>query len=190
MLINCGRGGLLDLDSAYDALLDGLLRGIGLDVFDPEPPHDHPLVQHPDVVLTPHVMALSRRARALVFEEMAAGMDHVFVGTCCARGRRQPRASMNPRRTPSSSKPSTTGSTRVDSAGTLRPPSRAQGRSGGHTRGDTTVSARRFVLTDRQPDPHLGLADPFRASRLKHKVPICRHFSCRRRGLEPPTRGL
>ena len=80
VLINCGRGGLLDLDAAYAALLDGRLSGVGLDVFDPEPPHDHPLFHHPDVVLTPHVMALSRRARALVFEEMAAGMDDVLSG--------------------------------------------------------------------------------------------------------------
>jgi len=79
-LINCGRGGLLDLDAAYDALRDGRLSGVGLDVFDPEPPGDHPLFHHPGVVLTPHVMALSRRARALVFEEMAAGMDDVLCG--------------------------------------------------------------------------------------------------------------
>ena len=46
----------------------------------PERPDDHPLFHHPDVVLTPHVMALSRRARALVFEEMAAGMDDVLSG--------------------------------------------------------------------------------------------------------------
>jgi D-3-phosphoglycerate dehydrogenase / 2-oxoglutarate reductase len=80
VLINCGRGGLLDLDAAHAALLDGRLAGVGLDVFDPEPPIDHPLFHHPDVVLTPHVMALSRRARALVFEEMAAGMDDVLSG--------------------------------------------------------------------------------------------------------------
>jgi len=80
VLVNCGRGGLLDLDAAYAALLDGRLSGVGLDVFEPEPPPDHPLVHHPDVVLTPHVMALSRRARALVFEEMADGMDAVLSG--------------------------------------------------------------------------------------------------------------
>jgi phosphoglycerate dehydrogenase-like enzyme len=80
VLVNCGRGGLLDLDAAYAALLDGRLAGVGLDVFDPEPPADHPLFHHPDVVLTPHVMALSRGARALVFEEMAAGMDDVLSG--------------------------------------------------------------------------------------------------------------
>jgi D-3-phosphoglycerate dehydrogenase / 2-oxoglutarate reductase len=80
VLVNCGRGGLLDLDAAHAALLDGRLGGVGLDVFEPEPPPDHPLFHHSDVVLTPHVMALSRRARALVFAEMAEGMDAVLSG--------------------------------------------------------------------------------------------------------------
>ena len=80
VLVNCGRGGLLDLDAAYAALLDGRLGGVGLDVYEPEPPTDHPLFHHRDVVLTPHVMALSRRASALVFEEMADGMDDVLSG--------------------------------------------------------------------------------------------------------------
>ena len=80
VLVNCGRGGLLDLDAAYAALLDGRLGGVGLDVYEPEPPTDHPLFHHRDVVLTPHVMGLSRRAGALVFEEMADGMDDVLSG--------------------------------------------------------------------------------------------------------------
>jgi D-3-phosphoglycerate dehydrogenase / 2-oxoglutarate reductase len=80
VLVNCGRGGLLDLDAAYAALLDGRLGGVGLDVYEPEPPTDHPLFHHRDVVLTPHVMALSRRASALVFEAMADGMDDVLSG--------------------------------------------------------------------------------------------------------------
>jgi phosphoglycerate dehydrogenase-like enzyme len=80
VLVNCGRGELLDLDAAYDALCDGRLGGLGLDVFDPEPPEPHPLFHHPDVVLTPHVMALSRRARGRVFAEMADGMATVLDG--------------------------------------------------------------------------------------------------------------
>ena len=38
VLINCGRGGLVDLDAAHDALQSGQLCGVGLDVFEPEPP--------------------------------------------------------------------------------------------------------------------------------------------------------
>jgi D-3-phosphoglycerate dehydrogenase / 2-oxoglutarate reductase len=80
VLVNCGRGGLLDLDAAHDALRAGRLSGVGLDVFDPEPPAHHPLFDHPDVVLTPHVMALSRRARRLVFADMSEGMSEVLAG--------------------------------------------------------------------------------------------------------------
>jgi phosphoglycerate dehydrogenase-like enzyme len=49
-------------------------------VYDPEPPDRHPVFGHPDVVLTPHVMALSRRARQLVFAEMADGIAEVLAG--------------------------------------------------------------------------------------------------------------
>ncbi|MHB1988221.1 MAG: NAD(P)-dependent oxidoreductase [Acidimicrobiales bacterium] len=81
VLVNCGRGGLLDLDAVHEALLDERLAGVGLDVFDPEPPPDHPLFRHPDVVLTPHVLGLSRRARRLTFEAMAEGIAAVLSGT-------------------------------------------------------------------------------------------------------------
>jgi phosphoglycerate dehydrogenase-like enzyme len=80
VLVNCGRGGLLDLDATHEALCDGRLSGVGLDVYAPEPPDDHPLLHHRDVVLTPHVMGLSQRARRLTFEELADGMVAVLSG--------------------------------------------------------------------------------------------------------------
>ena len=49
------------------ALRAGRLAGVGLDVFDPEPPPHHPLFDHTDVVLTPHLMGLTRRATAATF---------------------------------------------------------------------------------------------------------------------------
>ncbi len=82
VLVNCGRGGLLDLDAVHAALLDGRLAGVGLDVYEPEPPPPggHPIFRHPAVVLTPHVLGLSRRARRRIFEEMSAGMAAVLAG--------------------------------------------------------------------------------------------------------------
>jgi D-3-phosphoglycerate dehydrogenase / 2-oxoglutarate reductase len=89
VLVNCGRGGLVDPDAAWRALTGGRLSGVGLDVFDPEPPAPHPLYQHPDVVLTPHLMGLSRRATAATFTAAAQGVLDVIDG-------REPAAVANP----------------------------------------------------------------------------------------------
>jgi D-3-phosphoglycerate dehydrogenase / 2-oxoglutarate reductase len=89
ILVNCGRGGLLDLDAALAALESGRLGGVGLDVFDPEPPDHHPLFDHPNVVLTPHLMGLTRRATAATFAAAAQGVIDVLAG-------RRPPALANP----------------------------------------------------------------------------------------------
>ncbi|TQM58004.1 NAD(P)-dependent oxidoreductase [Humibacillus xanthopallidus] len=80
VLVNCGRGGLIDIDAVHAALEDGRLGGVGLDVFDPEPPVHHPLFDHPDVVLTPHLMGLSRQATAATFGDAAQGVLDVLSG--------------------------------------------------------------------------------------------------------------
>ncbi len=55
LLINCGRGGLVDTDALVEALRSGQLGGAALDVFEEEPlPTDHPLLEMEHVVLTPH----------------------------------------------------------------------------------------------------------------------------------------
>ena len=89
ILINCGRGGLVDLDAALAALESGQLGGVGLDVFENEPPEHHALFDHPDVVLTPHLMGMSRRAAAATFVDAARGIVDVLAG-------RQPAAVANP----------------------------------------------------------------------------------------------
>ncbi|HEU5386434.1 MAG TPA: NAD(P)-dependent oxidoreductase [Streptosporangiaceae bacterium] len=89
ILVNCGRGGLVDTDAVWRALTSGRLSGVGLDVFDPEPPAPHPLFSHPDVVLTPHLMGLSRRATAATFAAAAQGVLDVLGG-------REPQAVADP----------------------------------------------------------------------------------------------
>ena len=89
ILINCGRGGLLDLDAAYDALQSGQLAGVGLDVFEPEPPAHHPIFDHQNVTLTPHMMGLTRRGTELTFADAAQGVVDVLAG-------RMPAAVANP----------------------------------------------------------------------------------------------
>jgi D-3-phosphoglycerate dehydrogenase len=89
VLVNCSRGALIDTDAVWRALTDGRLSGVGLDVFDPEPPGNHPLYRHPDVVLTPHLMGLSRRATAATFTAAARGVLDVLSG-------REPQAVADP----------------------------------------------------------------------------------------------
>jgi len=89
VLVNCSRGGLIDTDAVWRALAGGRLSGVGLDVFDPEPPGGHPLYRHPDVVLTPHLMGLSRRATEATFTAAARGVLDVLGG-------REPQAVANP----------------------------------------------------------------------------------------------
>ena len=78
ILINCSRGGLIDLDASLAALKAGKISGIGLDVFDPEPPVHHPIFDHENVVLTPHVMGLSRKATIATFVDAARGVRDVL----------------------------------------------------------------------------------------------------------------
>jgi len=56
LFINTGRGGTYDMDALYASLDSGHLGGAGLDVFNPEPPpQDHPILQLPNVISTPHM---------------------------------------------------------------------------------------------------------------------------------------
>jgi phosphoglycerate dehydrogenase-like enzyme len=59
-LINCARGGLVDTDDLYEALVAGELAGAALDVTEPEPlPADHKILSLPNVIVTCHTAANS-----------------------------------------------------------------------------------------------------------------------------------
>jgi len=75
ILVNASRGAVVDEQALIEALRDGHLGGVGLDVFDPEPPApDNALFQFERVVLTPHVASYTdegrQRMSATVVEDM------------------------------------------------------------------------------------------------------------------------
>ena len=55
-IINCARGEIVHTADIVAALNSGKLAGYGADVLDEEPPRpDHPLLNHPNAVITPHI---------------------------------------------------------------------------------------------------------------------------------------
>ena len=61
--INCARGGLVDTDALYDALVAGKIAGAALDVTDPEPlPADHKILTLSNVIVTCHTAANSNES--------------------------------------------------------------------------------------------------------------------------------
>jgi len=55
VLVNVGRGGLVNTDALTTALASGAIKGAGLDVTEPEPlPDSHPLWSEPRCIITPH----------------------------------------------------------------------------------------------------------------------------------------
>jgi D-3-phosphoglycerate dehydrogenase len=73
IVVNTGRGGLIDDAALLEALASGKLRAAGLDAFNPEPlVGDHHFRGVPNAILTPHVGGVSEDA-------------YVNMGTAAAR---------------------------------------------------------------------------------------------------------
>ncbi|HWR40290.1 MAG TPA: D-glycerate dehydrogenase [Patescibacteria group bacterium] len=78
VFVNAARGGIVDTAALQDALRQGSIAYAALDVTDPEPlPADHPLLQIPNLLVTPHIGSATRETR-LRMAELA--VDNVLAG--------------------------------------------------------------------------------------------------------------
>ncbi|MBI3396868.1 D-glycerate dehydrogenase [Candidatus Woesebacteria bacterium] len=68
-LINTARGPIVDEHALAESLMEGHLRGAGLDVFDNEPNINPELINMPNVILTPHIASATWEARNKMGEQ-------------------------------------------------------------------------------------------------------------------------
>jgi glycerate dehydrogenase len=84
LIINCGRGGLVNEADLVEALELGLVSGIGFDCLTSEPPKaGHPLLtilDRPNVIVTPHVAWASTEAVQAVWQQLIGHIENFHAG--------------------------------------------------------------------------------------------------------------
>jgi D-3-phosphoglycerate dehydrogenase len=70
-IVDCARGGIIDENALYDALVSGKVAGAALDVFENEPLTDVRLFTLPQVIGSPHIGASTHEATARIGDEVA-----------------------------------------------------------------------------------------------------------------------
>lgn len=79
-IINCARGGIIDEEALYEALIAGEIAGAALDVYAKEPITDSPLFTLPNVIATPHLGASTKEAQVNVAIDVAREIATVLKG--------------------------------------------------------------------------------------------------------------
>lgn len=74
-ILNCARGGIIDEDALYEAILTNKVAGAALDVFEVEPALNHRLLELPEVIATPHLGASTFEAQ----ENVAIDVSHEIL---------------------------------------------------------------------------------------------------------------
>ncbi len=78
-IINCARGGLVNENALYDALVSKHVAGAALDVFEVEPATDHKLFKLENVIATPHLGASTGEAQENVALQVAEQMSDYLI---------------------------------------------------------------------------------------------------------------
>lgn len=79
-IINCARGGIIDEDALYNAIVSGKVAGAALDVFETEPFVGHALLDLPQVIATPHLGASTIEAQESVAVDVSMDVVNFLNG--------------------------------------------------------------------------------------------------------------
>jgi len=79
-IVNCARGGVINEDALYKAMLSGKVAGAALDVFEVEPATDSPLLKLPNFIATPHLGASTKEAQINVAIDVSKEIVDVMNG--------------------------------------------------------------------------------------------------------------
>ncbi|MCL1978152.1 MAG: hydroxyacid dehydrogenase [Candidatus Bathyarchaeota archaeon] len=63
MIVDCSRGGVINQEALYQALVSGKVKAAALDVFEEEPPKNSKLLTLANVIATPHIGAQTEEAQ-------------------------------------------------------------------------------------------------------------------------------
>jgi len=83
IIINTARGGLIDEAAACEFIKSGHLDGLGLDVYEEEPPQNSPLFGFENVVFTPHTAAHTFEATSAMAALSVENLINVLTGKQC-----------------------------------------------------------------------------------------------------------
>jgi glycerate dehydrogenase len=84
ILINTGRGGLVDEQALADALTNGIIGGAGFDVLTTEPPKQGNILldlRLPNLIVTPHVAWASQEAMQILADQLIDNVEAFVAGT-------------------------------------------------------------------------------------------------------------
>jgi D-3-phosphoglycerate dehydrogenase / 2-oxoglutarate reductase len=76
--LNCARGGIIDEKALAQYIGNGHVGGAAIDVFEVEPPGEHPLLKYENVIVTPHLGASTKEAQLNVATQVAKEVRTYF----------------------------------------------------------------------------------------------------------------
>ncbi|TBL79783.1 phosphoglycerate dehydrogenase [Paenibacillus thalictri] len=78
-IINCARGGIIDEKALVEAIAEGIVAGAAFDVYEQEPPtSDHPFLNNPKIIVTPHLGASTIEAQENVAIDVSEEVLHIL----------------------------------------------------------------------------------------------------------------